>query len=235
MSATPVNELFGSELKAINLGLESFARNLDREGAPAIHVNWRPPAGGDRRAIAALDALEAGATADIDKANAEAARRILASKPTLVGIGMARDVVPGMAPDLVLHAGPPVAWKDMCGPMRGAVIGGLIYEGLAADAAEAEALAGSGKIRFDSCHHHDSVGPMAGIMTAGMPVWIMENKEFGNRAYCTLNEGLGKVLRYGANSREVIDRLRWMRDELAPILSEALALRGSECGRSCTL
>lgn len=226
MNAKPVNELFGSELRAVNLGLESFAQNLVKEGGKAVHVDWKPPAGGDRKAIAALDALELGASADIESANAEAVRRILAAKPTVVGIGTALDTVPGMARDLVLHAGPPVAWKDMCGPMRGAVMGGLMYEGLAKDAAEAEALAASGKIRFDSCHHHDAVGPMAGIMTASMPVWIVENKAFGNRAYCTLNEGLGKVLRYGANSEEVLDRLRWMRDELAPILSAALALRG---------
>lgn len=226
MNVAPVNTLFASGLKAVNLGLESFARNLRREGAAAIHVQWRPPAGGDQRAIAALDAIAAGTSVDVEKANAEAVRRILAARPTITGIGVALDTVPGMARDLILHAGPPVSWNKMCGPMRGAVIGGLIYEGLAKTPAEAEALAASGKVRFDSCHHHDAVGPMAGIMTASMPVWIVENREFGNRAYCTLNEGLGKVLRYGANSPEVIERLAWMRDELAPILSEALALRG---------
>jgi len=110
--------------------------------------------------------------------------------------------------------------------MRGAVIGGLMYEGLAGNPEEAATLAASGKIRFDPCHHHDSVGPMAGIMTASMPVWIIENKAFGNKAYCTLNEGLGKVLRYGAYSAEVLEKLRWMRDELAPILTAALELHG---------
>lgn len=221
-----VKALFTSELKAVNEGLESFAENLVKEGARAVHVEWKPPAGGEPRAVAALDALASRASVDIEAANAEAVRRIQAAKPTVVGIGIAADVVPGMAKDLILHAGPPLAWKDMCGPMRGAVIGGLIYEGLAKDAAEAERLAASGKIRFDPCHHHDAVGPMAGVMTASMPVWIVENQAFGNRAYCTLNEGLGKVLRYGAYSAEVLDRLRWMRDELAPVLSEALALRG---------
>jgi hypothetical protein len=221
-----VKALFADELRAVNEGLESFAENLVKEGARAVHVEWKPPAGGDLKAVAALDALASRATVDIEAANAEAVRRIQAAKPTVVGIGIAAEVVPGMAKDLILHAGPPVAWKDMCGPMRGAVIGGLIYEGLAKDADEAERLAASGKVRFDPCHHHDAVGPMAGVMTASMPVWIVENQAFGNRAYCTLNEGLGKVLRYGAYSAEVLDRLRWMRDELAPILSEALARRG---------
>ncbi len=226
MSAHPINELFGTELSIINLGLESFAQNLAQEGTPAVHVDWRPPAGGDRKAIAALDALAAGTTVDVEKANAEAIRRIQAAKPTIVGIGIAQDVVPGMARDLILHAGPPVTWDKMCGPMRGAVIGGIMYEGLAKTPAEAEALAASGKIRFDPCHHHNAVGPMAGIMTASMPVWIIENKAFGNKAFCTLNEGLGKVLRYGAYSDEVLDRLRWMRDELAPILIAALERHG---------
>jgi len=226
MNAKPVLALFNSELRAINLGLDSFAANLDREGAKAVQVDWRPPAGGDVKAIAALDAIAAGATVDIEKANAEAVRRILAAEPTVIGIGVAKDVVPGMEPNLILHAGPPVTWEKMCGPMRGAVIGGLLFEGLAKTPEEAAALAASGKIRFDPCHHHSAVGPMAGVMTASMPVWILENKAFGNKAYCTLNEGLGKVLRYGAYSAEVIDRLAWIRDELAPILSGALALHG---------
>jgi len=226
MNAKPVLALFNAELRAINLGLDSFAANLDREGAKAIQVDWRPPAGGDVKAIAALDAIAAGTKVDVEKANAEAVRRILAAEPTVIGIGVAKDVVPGMEPNLILHAGPPVTWDRMCGPMRGAVIGGLLFEGLAKTPEEAEKLAASGKIRFDPCHHHDAVGPMAGIMTANMPVWILENKAFGNKAYCTLNEGLGKVLRYGAYSSEVIDRLTWMRDELAPILSKALALHG---------
>lgn len=226
MNVKPVNKLFSGELRAVNIGLESFADNLAREGAPVVHVDWRPPAGGDARAIAALDALAKGTKVDVEAANTEAVRRILAAKPTVVGIGIARDVVPGMAKDLILHAGPPVSWDKMCGPLRGAVIGGLMYEGLAKTPEEAEALAASGKIRFDPCHHHDAVGPMAGVMTSSMPVWIVENQAFGNRAYCTLNEGLGKVLRYGAYSEEVLDRLRWMGAELGPILAEAIKLRG---------
>jgi hypothetical protein len=226
MSAKPVNKLFAGELRAVNIGLGSFADNLARQGAPVVHVNWRPPAGGDAKAIAALDALAKGTKVDVEKANAEALGRILAAKPTVVGIGIARDVVPGMAKDLILHAGPPVTWEKMCGPLRGAVMGGLMYEGLARTPEEAEVLAASGKIRFEPCHHHDSVGPMAGVMTSSMPVWIVENQAFGNRAYCTLNEGLGKVLRYGAYSEEVLERLRWMGAELAPILAEAIKLRG---------
>jgi hypothetical protein len=162
----------------------------------------------------------------IEKANQEAASRMLRSKPVLVDIATAGEVVPGLRRDLVLHAGPPVSWPRMCGPMRGAVIGALMLEGLAADAAAAERLAASGEISFEPCHHHAAVGPMAGVLTASMPVWVLENRSFGNRAYCTLNEGLGKVLRYGAYSAEVLERLRWMASELAPLLREALRRHG---------
>ncbi len=162
----------------------------------------------------------------IEAANQEALQRILAAAPTLVGMGTARENIPGMTDKTVLHAGPPVTWEKMCPPQKGAVIGGLLYEGLAATPEEAETLAASGDIHFDSCHHHEAVGPMAGIITPSMPVWIVQNKTYGNQAYCTLNEGLGKVLRFGAYQPEVLERLRWMQDELYPVLKAALAILG---------
>jgi len=226
MSVKKINDLFKEDLTVINMGLESFAENLREQDVQAVQVNWKPPAGGNKKIAALFDKLEANTSLDMARANEEAVDRILKGKPTLVGIGTAEKTIPGMHKKLVLHAGPPVTWDRMCGPMKGAVIGGLIYEGLASDHKEAEKLAASGEITFEPCHHHDAVGPMAGVVTASMPVWIMENKAFGNKAYCTLNEGLGKVLRYGANSQEVIDKLKWMGDELAPILTKALELRG---------
>jgi len=220
----PVLDLFAGDLKVVNLGLEGFAQTLAERGVPTVQVDWKPPAGGRPEVLEALDAV--ARNPEVEKANAEALKRILAAKPTIIGIGTALDTVPGMARDLILHAGPPVSWDRMAGPLRGAVTGGILYEGLAGTPEEAQALAASGRIRFEPCHHHSAVGPMAGVMTASMPVWILENKIFGNRAYCTLNEGLGKVLRYGAYSEEVLDRLKWMKERLAPILAKALALHG---------
>ncbi len=222
----PVLDLFKGELKVVNLGLESFAENLRAKGAAAVQVRWKPPAGGDTAMIAALDRLAAGAAVDVEAANLEAVSRILKGKPTLVDVGVALEVIPGMTKTTILHAGPPITWERMCGPVRGAVIGGLIYEGLARNREEAEALAASGRIRFDPCHHHGAVGPMAGVVTASMPVWVLENAAFGNRAYATFNEGLGKVLRYGAFSEEVLARLKWIETDLAPIMKRALALHG---------
>ncbi|HHX29664.1 MAG TPA: DUF1116 domain-containing protein [Clostridiaceae bacterium] len=162
----------------------------------------------------------------IEEANKKALEMMQKAQPTLVGMGIAGDVVPGMHKKLVMHAGPPITWEKMSGPLRGAVIGGLIYEGLAATPEEAEALAQSGEIEFDPCHHHNSVGPMAGVTTYSMPVFIIENKTEGNFAYCTQNEGLGKVLRYGAYDQSVIDHLKWMEKTLYPILKEAIEIHG---------
>jgi len=162
----------------------------------------------------------------IEAANKKVMEIILNGQPTLLDIGVAEEVIPGMTKKTILHAGPPIRWGKMSGPLRGAVIGALIYEGLAVDEKEATELAVSGKISYAPCHHHNTVGPMAGVVSASMPVWILQNKTYGNYSYCTLNEGLGKVLRYGAYSDEVIKRLKWMENLLAPLLKQALKLHG---------
>ena len=229
MSTDKVQALFGGGLAVANLGLASFAENLRRAGATAIQLDWRPPGGGAPEIQAALEAcLDPGGEVvlEIAVANREAVERVLAARPTIVGIAAAGEVIPGMRRDLILHAGPPVAWERMSGPTRGAVMGSLVYEGLAATPAEAAERAASGSISFAPCHHHQAVGPMAGVITASMPVWIIENSAFGNRAFATLNEGLGKVLRYGAYDEEVIERLRWMERVLAPVLRETLLAHG---------
>jgi hypothetical protein len=158
----------------------------------------------------------------MDAANQEVVDRIQRGQAVLVGMGIARDVIPGMHDRKILHAGPPITWERMCGPQRGAVMGALIYEALASDEAEASRLAGSGGIEFAPCHHHHAVGPMAGVISPSMPVFIIENKTFGNQAYCTQNEGLGKVLRYGGMGPEVITRLKWMETDLYPALDRSL-------------
>jgi hypothetical protein len=162
----------------------------------------------------------------IDEANQKAMEIILNGQPTLLDIKTCIDVVPGMTKKTLMHAGPPLTWEKASGPMRGAMIGAVIYEELASNEEEAVKLLESGEITFDPCHHHNSVGPMAGVTSASMPVFVIKNENYGNYSYCTLNEGLGKVLRYGAYSQEVIDRLKWMEKVLAPLLKEAIALHG---------
>jgi hypothetical protein len=163
---------------------------------------------------------------DIEKANAQPTERMIEARPILVGLAKARDVIPGMRDNLLLHAGPPITWERMSGPVRGAVIGALIFEGKAKDEAEAEALVKAGDVEFEPCHHHQAVGPMSGIISPSMSVYIVENKTHGNKAFSNLNEGYGKVLRYGAYSEDVQKRLRWMEDVMAPVLADAVEASG---------
>jgi Protein of unknown function (DUF1116) len=162
----------------------------------------------------------------IDRANAEAIRRVMAAAPVLTGVARAGEVLPLLEEDVLLHAGPPLTWERMSGPVRGAVIGALLYERRARTDDEAAALAASGRIRFEPCHHHAAVGPMAGIISRSMPVCIVENRAGGNRAYTTFNEGYGKVLRYGAYDESVVARLRWIESTLGPVIGRALELAG---------
>lgn len=162
----------------------------------------------------------------IDEANMMAVQRMMSSRPVLVDIGKAIDVIPGMKENLFLHAGPPITWDRMSGPLRGAIIGGLIYEKKAKDLAEAEKLASSGEIEFAPCHHYNAVGPMAGVTTPSQMVYIVEDKEWGGNTFSNMNEGYGKVLRYGAYDEGVLRRLRWLDEVYAPVVKEALALSG---------
>ncbi len=163
---------------------------------------------------------------DIEKANAEATDRMMEARPVVVGMGKALEVVPGMRENLLMHAGPPITWERASGPMKGAITGALIYEGKAKDMEEAQKLVESGEIELEPCHHHQSVGPMAGVTSSNMSVYILENKTHGNMSYSNLNEGYGKVLRYGAYSEEVIERFGWMENVMAPVLGKAIELSG---------
>ena len=163
---------------------------------------------------------------DIDSANQVAVDRMMSARPMLKGLAAARDVVPGMKPNLLLHAGPPIEWGRMSGPLRGAVIGALLFEGLARDEAGAVAMVAGNEVEFAPCHEHSTVGPMAGVTSASMLVYVVENATQGNKAFSNLNEGYGKVLRYGAYSPEVLKKLHWMNEVMGPVLADALDVSG---------
>jgi hypothetical protein len=222
-----INRLLNSDLQVINMGLESFAFSLAEQGVSTQHVDWRPPGGGNPEIIAILDKLNRpGIKEQVDGANQKTVKIVVSAQPVLIDVRPASEAIPGMKKNLILHAGPPVGWEKMAGPMRGAVMGALLYEGMAHDLAGAEHLAESGQIEFDPCHHHRTVGPMAGVVSSSMWVYVVKNKTDGNVAFCTLNEGLGKVLRFGAYSDEVIARLKWMENTLAPALGEGVRKSG---------
>jgi hypothetical protein len=208
----------------VNIGLDLFARTLAGVGVPVIHVDWRPPAGGDPGLVALLGRLEARREA-IDAANAEALRRLVEAEPVLVDCRPAWEAL-ALPPRTVLHAGPPLTWQRMCEPLRAAVLCAIRYEEWAANDDAAERLVTSGAVRLEPCHGRGAVGPMTGIITASMPVFVVDNRGHGNRAFATINEGLGKVLRFGANDDSVLARLRWLATEAGPLLGAALRAAG---------
>lgn len=163
---------------------------------------------------------------DIDQANRTAVERMMAARPILRRVAPAHEVISALNGRMLLHAGPPITWERAAGPLRGAMIGACFYEGWAQSAAEAEALLQSGAVRWEPCHHHGAVGPMAGVTSPSMHVYVIENVTHGNFAYSNLNEGYGKVLRYGAYSPEVLAKLRWMNDVMGPLLAKALERSG---------
>ncbi|MFE5022443.1 DUF1116 domain-containing protein [Streptomyces sp. NPDC056656] len=225
--STQATSLFNSDLSVINVGLAMFDRDITAQGAQVSTLDWTPPGGGSPRVLAALDALEDPRVAErTEAANAEAVERIIGARPMLVGFGRALDVVPGMTPTTILHAGPPITWDRMAGAMKGAVTGALVFEGLARDLDEAERLAASGEITFSPCHEHDCVGSMAGVTSASMYMHIVRNETHGNTAFTNLSEQMAKILRMGANDESVIERLVWMRDVLGPVLKEAMEIGG---------
>ena len=215
-----IQDLFGQPLEAVNIGLESFTESLHDQGAKAVQVDWRPPLEGYVEFTETRDGI------NVDEANAKVLERIRTGRPLLVGMGIAKDLIPDMGERMILHAGPPIGWERMCGPTRGAIMGAAVYEGWADSYEEAAEMAAAGEFEFDPCHHHDTVGPMAGIVSPSMPVFKIKNDTFGNFSYATQNEGLGKVLRYGGYGDDVLKHLKWMETDLYPALARALEETG---------
>ncbi len=218
-----VNTLFKSNINTINIGLETFYDTLINQKVESIHLDWRPPAQGN---IVLGDILSNLNYEKINEANKKAFDIINQAEPVLTDIKYAKDVIPDMDKYTIGHAGPPLTWDKMCGPLQGAILGAIVYEGIAQDLEEAKILVDNGKIKFKSNHSMGCVGPMTGMITYSMPLWEVKNTSFNNVAYCTLNEGLGKVMRFGANGPDVIERLKWIETELAPALKKAIELSG---------
>ncbi|SDK94316.1 Protein of unknown function [Nonomuraea maritima] len=204
--------------RVITVGAGLFDEALRAQAVPTVPVEWRPPLPGTGEALATV-------LADPRRraANELAVGRLLSARPQLVGVRRAAEVLPVRT---FLHAGPPITWERASGPMRGALIGAMLLEGLAADADEAADRLAEGAVELRPCHEHAAVGPMAGVVSPSM--WLLEvhDAEHGGTAYCSLNEGLGKVLRYGAYGPEVLERLRWMDRVLGPALAAALGRTG---------
>ncbi|MCW3021077.1 MAG: Protein of unknown function superfamily, partial [Conexibacter sp.] len=203
--------------EVVDVGPYVFAGDL--RGAPVQRIDWRA---GQATVADAEPAVPDARDEVIARANDVAVGRMQDSRPLVVGVGVARDVLPGMSDRTLLHAGPPIDWADMTGPMRGAVIGAALFEGLADDAQDAMRKAEAGAFEFAPGHERRALGPMVGLISPSMPVWIVENDAYGNLAYCNFSEGYGQVLRFGAFGDAVIEHLRWMAAVGGPVIAAAL-------------
>jgi uncharacterized protein DUF1116 len=217
-----VTEPLPTRVAAVNVGLEAFAAALRAQGAQAVSVDWRPPAGGDPETVALLARL--WAREGVDAANAETVRRLEAAQPRAVTVTPAREVVAAVDDRTLLHSGPPIAWERVCGPQRRALIAACRFEGWAADDGAAAALLAAGDVRLAPGNEHGHVGAMTGVCSPSMPVWVVEDGPV--RACATLNEGPGRTLWFGVGDDEALARLRFFRDELGPALARVLEREG---------
>lgn len=223
-------DLIAKGPEIINIGLKSFYDDISKF-TKTVNLDWQPPGWGDAECAHMIAVLSDDSALDslgsrINAANKEALNRIKVARPVVKNIVKAGEVITGMTKKTILHAGPPIEWDKMCGPMRGAVIGALMYENLASTPKEAEELAASGEIEYAPCHSRNAVGPMAGIISYSMPVWVIHNETFDCTAFATMNEGWGRTLRFGAYDENVLTRLKWMEHTLAPVMKEALERLG---------
>lgn len=219
-----VMDLMNNKPKVINIGLQSFNESIKDYGGESVQFNWKPRAGGNKKMIKLLDALEEYSD-EIDQENQKVVETMKNAQPYLIDVVPAHTVIPELNDEsqkTLLHAGPPITWDEMTGPMQGSCIGAALFEKWAETEEEALDLLSTGQVRFIPCHHANAVGPMGGITSAHMAVMVVENRLDGTRAYCTMNEGIGKVLRFGAYSQEVVDRLEWMANVLGPTIAKAL-------------
>ena len=217
----PLRGLLSAESPAVaTAGLQLFADALRDQAVEVTEADWQPPMYGTEGDLARVlgDARRA-------EANATAYGRMTSAGADLCDVKQAKDAV-GLERGTFLHAGPPIEWERMSGPLKGALIGAVLFEGLADNAEEAEQALAAGKFAFEPCHHRDAVGPMAGVVSPSMWMYGLRDETHDAWSWCSLNEGLGKVLRYGAYGPEVVDRLHWMTDVLGPILQQSVRATG---------
>jgi hypothetical protein len=215
-----------SDARVVNVGLPLFADAAAAQGAAVIQVDWRPPADGDVDAVRALTDLYGLRSAGIDEANAEVVRRLDTGVPMLVEVRTAADVVPGLADRTILHCGPPIAWADVCDPLRRSMRAAVVAEGWASDVDGADKLLAGGEVQLESANEHSAVVPMATALGPSMPVYVVENEEGGTRAYAPIGQGPGDVPWFGRESDAAIERLVFLRETAGPRLAEIVERMG---------
>jgi Protein of unknown function (DUF1116) len=211
---------------AVNVGLGTFSASVRAQGAAAVDVDWRPPAGGDPDTVRALERLWGAHGELVEAANAHVIAQIEATVPLAVSVTRAADVLPVLSGRTLIHSGTEIEWGRVCDPQRRALLAACLFEGWAGSREQAEAMLGAGEIALAAGNDHSHVGPMTGVCSPSMPVWVVEDEGSGARAYSTLNEGPGPTLWFGVGDDESIARLRFFRDELGPALAALLEREG---------
>lgn len=211
---------------AVNVGLPLFADAIRSQGAPVLDVDWRPPAGGDPGTVRALERLWGPHAELVSQANEEAVARIESATPRAVSVARAGDVLAVLGERTLIHSGTAIEWGRVCDPQRRALIAACLFEDWARDREQAASLLASGTIGLAPGNEHNHVGPMTGVCSPSMPVWVVEDEGSGARAYSTFNEGPGSTLWFGVGDDEAVDRLRFFRDDLGPVLAKLLEREG---------
>ena len=211
-----------TRVEVVNIGLDRFETAVRDQGAPAVGVDWRIPAGGDAEAVAALARLLGPASDRVDKANTEVVHRLDSGVPMLLGVESAGAVVDGLADRTILHCGPAIGWDDMCDPLQRSVRAAVLSEGWASDRGAADRLLQAGEIRLAAANEHRTVVPMASAIGPTAPVYVVSVEQGGTTAYSSLNQGSGAVAWFGVDSDAAVERLRFLRDAVGPALARAL-------------
>lgn len=230
MSATGPVAALPRDVAVVNVGLPMFADAVRDQDVPVVHVDWRPPAGGDPDLVRALTTVYGRRSAEIESANAEVVRRLDAGAPSLVTVAPAGEVVPGMADRTLLHCGPAITYDRVCDPLRRSMRAAAVAEGWAPDVGAADALLADGDIALEPANHHDTVVPMATAIGASAPVLVVENPGDGDgapyRAYAPISQGPGETAWFGRDTEAAVERLRLLRDVAGPAVARILQAAG---------
>lgn len=213
-------------VSVVNVGLTLLGDAVRAQQAEVADVRWQIPALGKEDLVGSLTRLYGPRAERIDQANREVLRRLGEGSPQFTRIGTALGELPGMTSRTILHCGPPLPWAQFCDPLRRSVLAAITAEGLAASPAEAGAMVERGEVVLEPANHHDTVLPMATALGPSAPVVVAENPAGGNRAYSGLNQGPGSTPWFGVDSPDAVQRLRFLRDAVAPVLNEAVQASG---------
>jgi hypothetical protein len=219
-TAVPVE--LPEQVEVVNVGLPLFAAAVTAQDRPAVQVDWRIPGGGDPTVVAALRRLSGPLTAGIDAANAEVLRRLDTGTAMLTGIRAGREVVPELTGLTLLLPGPQLELARACDPLRRSMRAAVVAEGWADDVGAADTLLTSGAVRLVPANEVGVVVPMATVMGPTTPVWVVEVEQGGTAAYAPLGQGAGDVAWFGRDTPAACERLVFLRDAVAPVLSAAL-------------